>query len=265
MKLPFTKMQGSGNDYVYVNGFEVTLKNPSKVAVNVSDRHFGIGSDGLIIILPSKIADVRMQMFNADGSEGEMCGNGIRCVAKYAYEHNLTTKNPMVIETKSGNKTLNLDIKKGIVESVTVDMGVPAVGSQSRISIDGKDILYTPVSMGNPHAVIFQKPTDELLLGVGPQIERHRDFPNRTNVEFVAPISRKELEFRVWERGSGETLACGTGACAAVAAGIARGILDKKVTVHLKGGDLLIELREDSHIYMTGPAAEVFSGTYLLD
>ncbi|MEK6968180.1 MAG: diaminopimelate epimerase [Nanoarchaeota archaeon] len=258
--MKFTKMHGTGNDYFYINGFEETVSNPSKLAIKLSDRHFGIGGDGLILILPSKIADVRMQMFNADGSEGAMCGNGIRCVAKYAYEHSLAKKEKMTIETKSGIKSLELSVKNGKVDSVTVDMGEAVVGKEVAVTIDGKNYTYLPVNVGNPHAVLFvDKITDELVLGVGPKIEKHPNFQDRTNVEFVKAKNRKELDFRVWERGSGETMACGTGACAAVAAGITKGVLDKKVTVHLKGGDLQIELK-NNHVFMTGNAVNVFEG-----
>ncbi|TAL57594.1 MAG: diaminopimelate epimerase [Nanoarchaeota archaeon] len=256
--MKFTKMHGTGNDYIYVNGFEEKVSNPSKLSVKLSDRHFGIGADGLIIIMPSKVADVRMLMFNADGSEGEMCGNGIRCVGKYAYEHGIAKKEKMTVETTSGVKSLELFVKNGKVDSVTVDMGEAKVGKDAKITIDGRTFGYIPVDVGNPHAVIFiDEITDDLVLGTGPKIEKN--FPGGVNVEFIKPKSKKELDFRVWERGSGETMACGTGACAAVAAGIAKGLLDKKVTVHLKGGDLEIELK-NGHVFMTGNAVEVFSG-----
>src|SRR3989344_2001484 len=240
--MKFTKMHGTGNDYIYINGFEEKVNNPPRLAIKLSDRHFGIGADGLILILPSKKADVRMQMFNVDGSEGAMCGNGIRCVAKYAYEHGLAKKEKMRVETKSGIRNLELNVKNGKVESVTVDMGEAEVGKETKLTIDGKTFNYIPVSVGNPHAVIFvDKITDELVLEVGPKIEKHPNFPDRTNVEFIKVKNKKELYFSVWERGSGETMACGTGACAAVAAGVSKGVLDNKVIVHLKGGDLQIE------------------------
>ena len=229
------------------------------VRKKVSDRHFGIGSDGLILILPSKKADVRMQMFNADGSEGEMCGNGIRCVAKYAYDHGLAKKTDMDVETKAGIKQLSLKLKDGKVNSVRVNMGEPKHEQGKSLIIDGRKFDYTYVSMGNPHAVIFvDEITDELVLKFGPKIEVHKNFPKKTNVEFAKVNDKKNVEMRVWERGSGETLACGTGACATAVASALAGKTGKKVNVKLLGGTL--EIDWDKDVFMTGPATEVFSG-----
>jgi len=241
----------------------------------VSDRHFGIGSDGVIIIHHSKIADFRMQMFNADGSEGEMCGNGIRCVGKYVYDRGFAKKTDLSIETKAGTKFLKLQLKAGKVDSVRVDMGEPILEGQripvkisrdeiidETIKIDNKEFRFTAVSMGNPHAVIFaDKITDEAVLGFGPKIEKDPLFPKKTNVEFIRMISRDKLEMRVWERGSGETLACGTGACAALVAAVLTKRANRKATVSLLGGDLEIEWAKDNHVYMTGNAVEVFEGS----
>ncbi len=262
MKLNFVKMQGAGNDYVYVDCFKQKVKSPSKLSKFVSDRHFGIGSDGLILLLPSKKADIRMQMFNADGSEGAMCGNGIRCLAKLAYESKIVRKASFSVETKAGLRKVALKISKGKVTSVTVDMGAASYGKDQEIEISGKKFAYTPVSMGNPHVVIFvDKITDELVLGVGPQIEKNSKFPGGTNVEFVTIQNERAALMRVWERGSGETLACGTGACAAAVAGMLKAELLKKATIKVPGGTLEIEWKENGHVYLTGPAAEVFRGT----
>lgn len=284
----FTKMHGIGNDYVYVNGFTETIENPSELAKKVSDRHFGIGSDGLILILPSDRADVRMRMFNADGSESEMCGNGIRCVAKYAYDHGLSHNNPMTIETGRGVLRLSLDVENGKVQTVTVDMGEPILeleqipvkqGAAGRnalfkrqsehvyalaMEMDGKEIHATFVSMGNPHATIYVPDVSKVDLNQwGPKLEHYPAFPRRMNIHFVQIISRDEVIMRTWERGSGITLACGTGACAVAVAGVLTGKTDRKLLAHLPGGDLLLEwLENDNHVYMTGPATEVFSGEW---
>lgn len=273
--MKFTKMHGCGNDYVYVNCLEEEVENPGMVSEVVSDRHFGIGSDGLILICPSEKADFRMRMFNADGSEGEMCGNGIRCVAKYVYDHHMTDKKQISIETGAGIKYLDLTVEDGKVTLVKVDMGepilkpelIPVFSEKERvvkepIEVEGKEWNMTCVSMGNPHAVVFIEDTENFEIEkIGPHFEHHQLFPNRTNTEFVQIISRTEMNMRVWERGSGETLACGTGTCASVMAAILNGLTENKVLVHLLGGDLIIEYEEKSnHIFMTGPATTVFEG-----
>ena len=273
--MKFTKMHGCGNDYVYVNLFEEKLENPAEVSIKVSDRHFGIGSDGLITIGPSDKADFRMHIYNADGSEAEMCGNGIRCVAKYVYDHKLTDKTEITVETGAGVLTLILFPENGKVQQVRVDMGepiltpaeIPVESSNDRvinepIEVGGKTWNMTCVSMGNPHAVVFVDDTASFPLETyGPLFENHERFPKRTNTEFVQIISRTEANMRVWERGSAETWACGTGTCACVMACILNGKTEDKVLVHLRGGDLTIEYdRATNHVFMTGPATEVFSG-----
>ena len=275
--MKFTKMHGCGNDYVYVNLFEETIADPAQLSIAVSDRHFGIGSDGLITIGPSDVADFRMRIYNADGSEAEMCGNGIRCVAKYVYDHELTSQTTITVETGAGIKTLDLLVENGKVTQVTVDMGepilapeeIPVIAEGMRvvdepILVDGKEWRMTCVSMGNPHAVVFVDDVANLELEkYGPAFETHTRFPKRTNTEFVQVHSRTEASMRVWERGSAETWACGTGTCASVMACILNGYTDNKVLVHLRGGDLVIEYNPDNnHIYMTGPATEVFQGVY---
>lgn len=271
----FTKMHGCGNDYVYVNLFEEVVADPSAVSVQVSDRHFGIGSDGLITIGPSEVADFRMRIYNADGSEAEMCGNGIRCVAKYVYDHKLTEKTEISVESGAGIKYLTLYVEEGTVQQVRVDMGepilepaqIPVVSDRQPvidepIMVAGKEWRMTCVSMGNPHAVVFVDDVKDFPLEqIGPKFENHERFPKRTNTEFVQIISRTEASMRVWERGSAETWACGTGTCATVMACILNGLTDHKVLVHLRGGDLTIEYDEKTnHVFMTGPATEVFSG-----
>ena len=273
--MKFTKMHGCGNDYVYVNLFEEKVEDPNAVSIKVSDRHFGIGSDGLITIGPSDKADFRMRMYNADGSEGEMCGNGIRCVAKYVYDHNLTNKTEISVETGAGIKYLTLYVENGKVAQVRVDMGEPILEpAQIPVVADGDKVIDAPitvgdkewkmtcVSMGNPHAVVFVDDTEKFELEkYGPLFENHERFPKRTNTEFVQVISRTEANMRVWERGSAETWACGTGTCATVVACILNGKTDDKVLVHLRGGDLTIEYdRATNHVFMTGPATEVFNG-----
>ena len=275
MKIPFTKMHGAGNDYVYVNGFEVKVADPAAVARAVSPRRKGIGSDGLILVQPSSVAAVRMEMYNADGSRGEMCGNGIRCVGKYAYDLGITRDNPLRVETDSGIKTLELDIRGGEVRSVNVDMGEPIL-EPSRIPVryEGSRVVDEPlevagethrvtcVSMGNPHCVVFLSGIAALdLETIGPRFERHERFPKGINTEFIKVLGRDGMDMRVWERGSGETAACGTGACAAAVAGVLTGRTDRRVLVHLAGGDLMIEWREiDDHVAMRGEAVEVFRG-----
>lgn len=276
--MKFTKMQGLGNDYVYVNCFKEKIENPSELAVKISDRHFGVGSDGLIMINPSDKADFEMEMYNADGSRGEMCGNGIRCVAKYVYDYGLTDKTSISVETLGGIKYLDLTVENGKVSLVKVDMGkpelepskIPVAAEGSRvvdepITVAGKEYRMTCVSMGNPHAVVYvDRDVKELPLEtIGPEFENHERFPNRVNTEFVRIIDRKTAEMRVWERGSGETLACGTGACAVAVASVLNGLTDNEVTVKLLGGDLLIQWdREKDTVYMTGPAAVVFDGEW---
>lgn len=262
--MKFTKMQGIGNDYVYVNCFEETVEDPCETAKMVSDRHFGIGSDGLILIKPSDVADCQMDMYNLDGSRGAMCGNGIRCVGKYAYDHGIVDKPEIDVETPSGIKHLSMKVKDGKVELVTVDMGRPVPTSEigEPITVDGKEYRFTGVSMGNPHAVVFMDGIKDLEIEkIGPSFESHERFPDRTNTEFVEVVDRGHVNMRVWERGSGETLACGTGACATVVACILNGLTDDEVRVTLLGGDLLIRWdREKDTVFMAGPATEVFHG-----
>ncbi len=273
--MEFTKMQGCGNDYVYVNGFENKIDNPNKLSEIVSDRHFGIGSDGLIVINSSEKADFKMSMYNADGSEGKMCGNGIRCVAKYVYDNKMTDKTTITVETLSGIKTLELNVKNDKVETVKVNMGtpillpkdVPVVSDKDKvvdepIVIDDKEYRITCVSMGNPHAITFIENTDDLEIEtIGPKFENNPIFPDRVNTEFIQVLDRNTVKMRVWERGSGETFACGTGACATVVACVLNGLTDDKVTVKLLGGDLFIEYnREENTVYMTGPAKVSFTG-----
>ncbi|NOT53509.1 MAG: diaminopimelate epimerase [Deltaproteobacteria bacterium] len=273
--MSFTKMHGISNDYVYVNAFATTVPDPPTVAQKVSDRRTGIGGDGLILICPSDTADARMEMYNADGSRGAMCGNGIRCVGKYLYDHGLVRNNPLKVDTDSGIKTLFLEVQGGKVSRVTVDMGEPildgpripvAVTGQmidQSLEVAGQSYRVTCVSMGNPHCVTFVDNVEPLdLEKVGPKFEHHALFPQRVNTEFIQVVSPTELNMRVWERGSGETWACGTGACAAAVAAVLNNKASRRVTIHLRGGDLEIEWRaEDNHVYMTGPAEEVFAGT----
>lgn len=283
-KLSFVKMQGDGNDYIYMDTVvdENFRKFPESeypvLARKISDRHFGIGSDGLILILPASDADFFMRIFNADGSEAQMCGNGIRCVAKYVYERSLTDKSRLKINTKAGIKDIELNTDHGKVDSITVDMGSPLLEPEAipvsvpkkekfvegEISVDGNTFRFTAVGMGNPHCVIFtDKLTDELIYRYGPEIEKSNIFPERTNVEFIKVINRTTIEMRVWERGSGETLACGTGACASAVASFLNGFTEPKVEVRLLGGSLFIDYDQNSgHVFMTGPAEFVAEGTY---
>ena len=273
----FTKMQGAGNDYIYLNGFEKLPADLGCLARQMSDRHFGIGSDGLVIIMPSDSCDFRMRMFNSDGSEAEMCGNASRCVGKYVYDKGLTTKKELTLETLAGVKHLTLHTQNGTVEQVTVDMGEPILSapeipvnlSESSViahplEVEGQTFAITCVSMGNPHAVIFLDEMDRYdLHHIGSLIEHHKLFPRRTNVEFVEVLSPQDLRMRVWERGAGETLACGTGACATLVAAVLNGRSDRRATLHLLGGDLSIEWREQNNrIYMTGGAVTVFEGEW---
>ncbi len=276
--LKFIKMHGLGNDYVYVDCFRQPIpSDPVSLAQKVADRHFGVGGDGLILVCPSSIADARMRMFNADGSESEMCGNGIRCVAKLVYDQGICKKDRLTIETGRGVLSLDLSINGGKVCQVRVDMGEPILeaalipttllGSppqESELVLGNNSFRFTCVSMGNPHAVTFVDAIESsLVFGIGPQVETHAAFPKRTNVEFVRVDSRGEFTMRVWERGSGETLACGTGACAVLVAGVLTGRLDRRAIGHLRGGDLQLEWDESTnHVFMTGPATEVFQGTW---
>ena len=274
--MKFTKMHGIGNDYVYVNCLKEKVEDPAEAARFVSDRHFGIGSDGLILIKPSEVADFQMDMYNADGSRSEMCGNGVRCVAKYVYDYGLTDKTEVDIETGAGIKHIVLTIKDGKVEKARVDMGepilkpelVPVKGEGDKLVnepflVDGQQYRMTCVSMGNPHAVVFlDEDVKELdIEKIGPKFENHERFPKRTNTEFMNVLDRHTMNMRVWERGSGETLACGTGTCASVVAAVLNGFTERDVLVHLLGGDLEIHWDEkDNHVYMTGSATTVFDG-----
>ncbi|MCU0712776.1 MAG: diaminopimelate epimerase [Pirellula sp.] len=278
--IEFTKMHGAGNDYVYVNGFTNSLpKDLEKLAIDISHRRFGVGGDGLILILPSKQADAQMRMFNADGSESEMCGNGIRCVAKYVYDHGIATREQLRIETGAGILSLQVHAKNGLADQITVDMGEPRLeaslipttlapaGQQVinvPIEIKGHKLFATCVSMGNPHCVIFvPEIDDELVLGVGPLIEKDDRFPKKVNVEFVEVLARGEVNQRTWERGSGETWACGTGASAVCVAGVLTGRTDRTIVNNLIGGQLRLTWDEaTNHVMMTGPATEVFTGRW---
>lgn len=303
--MKFTKMHGIGNDYVYVNCFEEKVENPSELAIKISDRHFGVGSDGLILIKPSKVADFTMEMYNADGSQSEMCGNGIRCVGKYVYDYGLTDKERISVETLAGIKYLDFEIEDGKVSLITVNMGSPelvpnkipvdvnvlniddlsrnasdnnasgkdAKGSEltqivnEALEVDGREYKVTCVSMGNPHCITFVDDTASFpLFEIGPKFESHKFFPNRVNAEFIQIISSDEVNMRVWERGSGETLACGTGACASTVACILNGLTEDEITLHLLGGDLKVRWdRDENVVYMTGPAKVSFDGEIDVD
>ena len=275
--MKFTKMHGIGNDYVYVNCFEETVDNPAAVARFVSDRHYGIGSDGLILIKPSEIADCEMDMYNLDGSQGAMCGNGIRCVAKYVYDYGIVKKKNISVATKSGIKYLDLSVRNGKAVTVKVNMGspilspkeIPFVSEKEQVineplDIEGKTFHITAISMGNPHGIVFMDDINSLEIEkIGPKFENHIAFPDRVNTEFVKVLDRHTVQMRVWERGSGETLACGTGACAVAVASILNGHVDgdSPVTVRLLGGNLEIFWnRQENLVYMTGPATTVFDG-----
>ena len=280
--IKFTKMEGLGNDYVYVDCTKQNLENASNLAKIISDRHFGVGSDGLILIKSSKKADFRMQMFNSDGTEAEMCGNGIRCVGKYVYDKGLTDKTTLKIETLAGIKVLNLNVEDGKVKTVKVDMGEPILDYKLipakdgkvykskdgikfykvNINIEGDLKELTCVSMGNPHGIDFANNIEKLKIEkFGPIIEVDEHFPNKVNAEFIEILDKHNIKMRVWERGAGETLACGTGACASVVASFLNGYTERNVTVELLGGKLEIEWnKEDNHVYMTGPAKTVFEG-----
>ncbi len=278
--MKFTKMQGCGNDYVYVNGFTEKIADKPAFVKAVSDRHFGVGGDGAIFINPSEEADFEMEMYNADGTRAEMCGNGIRCVAKYVYDKGLTDKEQISIVSFGNVKYVDLYVKEGLVSSVRVNMGepileaekVPVISAMKRsvdepVTVNGKEYRMTCVSMGNPHAVVFMEDVANLdIASVGPLFENHQVFPNRTNTEFVEVVDRTHVNMRVWERGTGETLACGTGCCATVVAGVLNGLTEEKVTVRVLGGEIEIQWdREENLVYMTGPAATVFEGEFPWD
>jgi diaminopimelate epimerase len=274
----FTKLQGAGNDYVYVNCFaEPFPKDPADLAKRIADRHFGVGGDGLILICPSERGDARMRMYNADGSESEMCGNGVRCVAKYVYDHGIATKPSLKIETGNGVLAIDVEVKNGKVQRARVDMGEPILDGPAipttwtmkpvvnqSLTIADKTLSVTCVSMGNPHCITYvDQLNDDWVLRIGPQVETNEHFPRRVNAEFVQVISPKEVRMRVWERGSGETLACGTGATAVCVAGVLTGRTERRILAHLPGGDLELEWNSDNnHVFMTGPAVEVFSGDW---
>jgi diaminopimelate epimerase len=272
----FVKMHGIGNDYVYIDCFRETVKEPERLAVRISDRHRGVGGDGLILIMPSDRADARMRMFNADGSEAQMCGNGIRCLAKYLYESGISRKPQLTVETLAGVLSLQLSTSNGTVEKVKVNMGkprlrrqdIPMLGGGDRVlgeklTAGDREFAVTCVSMGNPHCVIYVDDVANFpVTHYGPLLEHHAQFPQRTNVEWVEWLNRREIRQRTWERGSGETLACGTGACATVVASVLNGKTERTVTVHLLGGDLEVEWADDDSVYMTGPAVEVFRGDW---
>ncbi len=279
-RLPFIKMHGIGNDYVFVDCFENEVERPAELARAMSDRHFGIGSDGLILIAPSRKANVRMLVFNADGSEAEMCGNGIRCVAKYCYERDIARENPITVETLAGIKTVVLDVENDIVRFATVNMGkprlrrdeIPMAGPdadkvvEEPFECDGEKYEITAVSMGNPHCVIFTESVDDVPLDVvGPRLETHSAFPERINVHFAQVLSRREARVRTWERGAGITLACGTGASAVCVAGVLTDRLDRLTTIHLPGGSLDLHWKQNDTVTMTGPVTEVFTGVWPLD
>jgi len=279
-KMKFTKMQGCGNDYVYVNGFTEKIADKPAFVKAVSDRHFGVGGDGAIFINPSEEADFEMEMYNADGTRAEMCGNGIRCVAKYVYDKGLTDKEQISIVSFGNVKYVDLYVKEGLVSSVRVNMGepileaekVPVISAMKRsvdepVTVNGKEYRMTCVSMGNPHAVVFMEDVANLdIASVGSLFENHQVFPNRTNTEFVEVVDRTHVNMRVWERGTGETLACGTGCCATVVAGVLNGLTEEKVTVRVLGGEIEIQWdREENLVYMTGPAATVFEGEFPWD
>ncbi len=277
--MKFTKMHGAGNDYVYIDCFSQTVADPAELARQVSDRHFGIGSDGLILIMPSAVADVRMRMFNADGSEAEMCGNGIRCVAKYAFDHGLVKKLEIAVETGNGVLPLTMFTgRDGLIDKVTVNMGAPGLRRQDLpmngdpdaqvvaqpLMVGDREFLITCVSMGNPHVVVYVDDVENFPVAeYGPLLENHPLFPRRTNVEFVQIISPTEVVQRTWERGAGETLACGTGASAVTVAGVLTGKSQARIINHLRGGDLELEWHNSGPVMMTGPAVEVFSGDFI--
>ena len=275
-RLKFTKMHGAGNDYIYINCFEETVKDPEKLAIKVSDRHFGIGSDGLILISPSDKADFKMNIYNADGSEGMMCGNGIRCVSKYVYDNGMTDKDEISVETRSGIKLIKMNVENGKVVSARVNMGEPILQAdkiptkfdgesvvRQKLTIGGKEYEVTCVSMGNPHCIVYVDDVKSIdLEKIGPKFENNEMFPERINTEFVHVVSDTELDMRVWERGSGETLACGTGSCAVTVASVLCGYCKRntEITINLLGGSLTDIWTDGGDVYMTGPAATVCTG-----
>ena len=274
--MKFTKMQGIGNDYVYVNCFEEDIKNPSELSIAISDRHFGVGSDGLIMIMPSPVADARMRIFNADGSEAQMCGNGIRCVAKYLYEYGIKKSDQMTIETAAGLKTIELTVVNEDVTQIKVEMGtpellrneIPMLGENKQVvneplQVNDSVLYVTCVSMGNPHCITFVDDVDSIVLDVtGKAIENHELFPERINAHFVQQISANKVKMRTWERGSGETLACGTGAVATGVACVLNNLTERVINAQLPGGELVVEWTDDNKTYMTGPAEIVFTGQW---
>jgi diaminopimelate epimerase len=278
-KMKFTKMHGCGNDYIYINGFCEEVKDPSDLSIRMSNRNFGVGSDGLVLILPSKVGDFRMRMFNSDGSESEMCGNAVRCVGKYVYDNKLTDKRQIAIETLAGLILLDMTVKDDKVTYVRVDMGEPILDAEKipvisklnpvineRVNVNKTEYKLTCLSMGNPHAITFVDSVDDLPIEeIGPMVETNEIFPRKTNVEFVQVVSRNVIKMRVWERGAGETLACGTGACATLVGTVLNNLADRKATLKLIGGDLIIEWDEKTnHVFMSGPAETVFEGVWLL-
>lgn len=279
MGLKFTKMHGLGNDYIYFNGFDTAVDNPEELARRISDRRFGVGGDGIVLILPSDKADFRMRMFNLDGSEGKMCGNATRCIGKYVYERGLTDKTDLTLETLSGIKKLHLTVSNGSVETVSVDMGkailraseIPVVARTDTVigqlvRVAGAESVITCVSMGNPHCVVFGDRVDEMNLEtIGPRFENDPIFPERVNTEFAECLDSHTIKMRVWERGSGETWACGTGACAVCVAAAENGFVprDEEITIQLRGGDLTVRYCTDGTVIMTGPATFVFDGELL--
>ncbi|MDF1618082.1 diaminopimelate epimerase [Petrocella sp. FN5] len=275
--MKFTKMHGCGNDYVYINGFIENVEDPKSLSIKMSNRHFGVGSDGIVLILPSITSDFKMRMFNADGSEAEMCGNAIRCVGKYVYDNKMTESKEVTIETLAGVKKLELKVENGYVTYAKVDMGEPILSAKEipvvsdlepvvgeMVVVDHQAYAMTCVSMGNPHAVVFvDEITDSHVHELGPKLEVHETFPQKINVEFVRVKDENNIEMRVWERGSGETLACGTGACATLVAAVLNGKTNRKATVDLLGGQLIIEWdKETNHVFMSGPAVTVFEGIW---
>ena len=277
-KIEFTKMHGIGNDYVYINCFNQQIQNPSELAIKMSPRRFSVGADGVILICPSDVADAKMRMFNLDGSEGKMCGNGIRCVGKFIYDNGIAHKSTVTVETLSGIKILEITDKDGFADTITVDMGapelcplkIPAIADcdsiiDTAITVNGSDYNITALSMGNPHAVVFCDEIDSIdLESIGPHFEHHDMFPEQVNTEFIRVIDENTLQMRVWERGSGETFACGTGACAAAVAAVENGYCkrDREITVHLVGGDLFITYTSSGTVYMRGGATKIYDGIY---
>lgn len=273
--MKFSKWHGLGNDFIIINGFEEKVDNPFDAAVKLCDRHFGIGADGLAFLLPSDIADFKMRLINSDGSEADMCGNLIRCIARYVFEYKMTDKTNITVETRAGIMKPELKFKQGKIWGVRVDMGeplftrgaVPMIGPENEssldvpVSVDGQQLVVNGISMGNPHGVIFVEDIEKIdLLNIGAKMEKHQVFPNKANIEFVQVLGKNDLRMRVFERGAGVTMACGTGSCASVVAAVLHNYTERKAYVHLDGGDLFIEWENNNHVYMTGPAEKVFCG-----